>query len=73
MALDKLQYIWYNISVVKEGICMKVYVVLCDRPIGYNDYCETEIVDIFECESDADRCARDSDNYRIEEWYVSGT
>ena len=51
---------------------MKVYVVLWDRPIGYNGCCETEIVDIFKYKIDAEECARESKNYRIEEWYVSG-
>ena len=52
---------------------MEVYVVLYDRPIGYNGCCETEIVDIFKYREDAEECARESENYRIEEWYVSGT
>ena len=52
---------------------MKVYIVLCDKPIGYNGCCETEIIDVFEYESDADRCVRECDSYRVEEWYVSGT
>lgn len=52
---------------------MKVYVVLCDKSIGYNYHCETEIIDVFECESDAEKCVNECDSYRIEEWYVSGT
>ena len=52
---------------------MLVYVVLYDRPIGYNGHCETEIVDIFKYEEDAEECAREWENYRIEEWYISGT
>ena len=52
---------------------MKVYIVLHDRPIGYNGCCETEIVDVFEYESAAEECAKECDSYRIEEWYVSGT
>lgn len=52
---------------------MKVYIVLCDRPIGYNGCCETEIIDVFEYESAAEECASECDSYRIEEWYVSGT
>ena len=52
---------------------MEVYIVLYDRPIGYNGCCETEIVDIFKYREDAEECARESVNYRIEEWYVSGT
>lgn len=49
---------------------MKVYVVLCDRPIGYNGCCETEIVDIFKYQIDAEECIRKNENYRIEEWEV---
>ena len=52
---------------------MQVYVVLWDKPIGYNGCCETEIVDIFKYEEDAEECARECENYRIEEWYISGT
>lgn len=51
---------------------MFVYVVLYDRPIGYNDYCETEIVGVFKYQIDAKRYARNNDNYRIEKWAVSG-
>ena len=51
---------------------MEVYVVLYERPIGYNGYCETEIVDIFKYREDAEECARNRKHYRIEEWYVSG-
>ena len=51
---------------------MLVYVVLCDRPIGYNGCCETEIVDVFKSQSDAEKCIQNNENYRIEEWYVSG-
>lgn len=49
---------------------MTVYVVLYDRPIGYNDYYETEIVDVFEYEQDAKEFANTYHNYRIEEWEV---
>ena len=49
---------------------MKVYVVLYDRPIGYNGYCEIEIVDIFKYQIDAEEIARTNENYRIEEWEV---
>lgn len=52
---------------------MWVYIVLCDTPIGYNGHCETEIIDIFKNEEDAEECASQSKNYRIEEWYLSGT
>ena len=51
---------------------MNVYVVLYDRPIGYNGCCETEIIGIFKNKTDAEECARDNDNYRIEDCYVSG-
>jgi hypothetical protein len=50
---------------------MTVYGVLYDRPIGYNDYCETEIVEVFKYRKDAEEYARDNDNYRIEEWEVN--
>ena len=50
---------------------MKVYVVLYDRPIGYNNYCETELVEIFKNQIDAEEYARDNDNYRIEEREVN--
>lgn len=50
---------------------MKVYVVLYDRPIGYNDYYETEIVSIFKYEQDAREFANIYHNYRVEEWEVS--
>jgi len=52
---------------------MIVYVVLYDRPIGYNGYCETEVVGVFKNKEDAEEWTCDSDNYRFEEWYVSGT
>lgn len=52
---------------------MLVYVVLYDRPIYYNNCCETEIVDIFKYREDAEECARENENYRIEDWFVSGT
>ena len=52
---------------------MRVYVVLCDMPIGYNGYCETEIVGVFKYQIDAEECADGDENYRIEEWRVSGT
>lgn len=50
---------------------MTVYVVLYDKPIGYNDYCETELVEIFKNQIDADNYARNNDNYRVEEWEVN--
>ena len=50
---------------------MKVYVVLYDRPTGYNDYYETEIVSVFKYEQDAKQFASIYHNYRIEEWEVS--
>ena len=50
---------------------MTVYAVLYDRPIGYNDYCETEIVEIFKNQIDAEEYARDSDHYRVEEREVN--
>ena len=49
---------------------MTVYIVLCDRPTGYNDCYETEIVDVFEYEQDAKEFANTYHNYRIEEWEV---
>lgn len=49
---------------------MKVYVVLYDRLIGYNDYYETEIVNIFKYEQDAKEYASAYNTYRIEEWEV---
>lgn len=53
---------------------MKVYIVLHDKPVGLMcQYCETEIIDVFEYESAAEECAKECDSYRIEEWYVSGT
>ena len=51
---------------------MEVYVVLYDRPIGYNGCCETEIVDVFKYREDAEELVGDNNHYRIEEWYVSG-
>ena len=45
---------------------MKVYVVLYDRPIGYNDYYETEIVKVCKYEQDAKEFASIYHNYRIE-------
>lgn len=51
---------------------MRVYIVLYDRPIGYNYCYETEIVDVFKYRIDAEECARENGNCRIEEWYVSG-
>ena len=50
---------------------MKVYVVLYDRPTGYNNYCETELVEIFKNQIDAEEYARDNDNYRVEEREVN--
>ena len=49
---------------------MTVYIVLCDRPTGYNDCYETEIVDVFEYEQYAKEFANTDHNYRIEEWEV---
>lgn len=49
---------------------MKVYVVLYDRPVGYNGCYETEIVDIFKHPIHAKECERKNENYRIEEWVV---
>ena len=49
---------------------MWIYIVLCDMPIGYNGYCETEIVGVFKYQIDAEECADGNENYRIEEWYV---
>lgn len=51
---------------------MTVYMVLSDRPIGYNDDCETEIVEVFKCHKDAEEYARNNDNYRVEECEVDG-
>lgn len=50
---------------------MKVYIVLYDRFIDYNNYCETEIVEVFKHQSDAEEYIQDNKNYRIEEWYVN--
>ena len=50
---------------------MKVYVVLYDRPTGYNDYYETEIVRVCKYKQDAKEFASIYHNYRIEEWEVS--
>lgn len=49
---------------------MWIYIVLYDRPIGYNDCYETEIVDIFKNQIEAEECARENENYRIEEWNI---
>ena len=49
---------------------MKVYVVLYDRPTGYNDYYETEIVRVCKYEQDGGGCANIYHNYRIEKWEV---
>lgn len=50
---------------------MKVYIVLYDRFIDYNNYCETEIVEVFKHQSDAEEYIQDNKNYRVEEWYVN--
>ena len=58
-----------------------VYIVLYDRPIGYNDECQTEILAVYASEEDAlaDVKWRNSQNdsdvelYRVEYWYVLGT
>ena len=50
---------------------MKVYIVLYDRFINYNDCYETEIVDVFKSQSDAEKYIQNNENYRIEEWYVN--
>lgn len=58
-----------------------VYIVLYDRPIGYRDYCETEIVAVYEKEEDAradvkqryNQKGTGADLYRFEAWYVLGT
>ena len=50
---------------------MKVYIVLYDRFIDYNNYCETEIIEVFKYQSDAEEYIQDNKNYRIEEWYVN--
>ena len=49
---------------------MKVYVVLYDRPTGYNDCYETEIVRVCKYEQDAKEFASIYHNYRIEKWAV---
>ena len=51
---------------------MKVYVVLYDRPTGYNDYYETEIVRVFNYEQDAIEFANIYHCYRVQAWYVTG-
>ena len=50
---------------------MKVYIVLYDRFIDYNNYCETEIIEVFKYQSNAEEYIQDNKNYRIEEWYVN--
>ena len=50
---------------------MKVYIVLYDRFIDYNNYYETEIVEVFKYQSDAEEYIQDNKNYRIEECYVN--
>ena len=50
---------------------MKVYIVLYDRFIGYNNCYETEIVEVFKYREDADEYIQDNRNYRVEEWYVN--
>ena len=50
---------------------MKVYVVLCDMPIGWNEYCETEIVDIYANKEKAELFVKDCSVYRVEEWEVN--
>ena len=50
---------------------MKVYIVLYDRFIDYNNYYETEIIEVFKYQSDAEEYIQDNKNYRIEEWYVN--
>ena len=50
---------------------MKVYIVLYDRFIGYNNCYETEVVDVFKYQKDAEEYIQDNKNYRIEEWYVN--
>ena len=50
---------------------MTVYIVLYDRPIGYNGCCETELVEVFKYRKDAEEYARDNDNYRVEEREVN--
>ena len=50
---------------------MKVYIVLYDRFIDYNNYYETEIVEVFKYQSDAEEYIQNNKNYRIEEWYVN--
>ena len=50
---------------------MKVYIVLYDRFIDYNNYYETEIVEVFKYQSDAEEYIQDNKNYRIEEWYIN--
>lgn len=50
---------------------MTVYIVLYDRPLGYNGCCETELVEVFKNRKDAEEYARDNDNYRIEEREVN--
>ena len=55
-----------------------VYIVLYDRPIGYNDECQTEIMAVYEKEEDAiadvnrrnSRQETDVELYRFEVWYV---
>ena len=51
---------------------MIVYVVLYDRPIGYNDYCETEVVRVCKHEQDAIEFANIYHCYRVQAWYVTG-
>lgn len=50
---------------------MKVYVVLYDRFLGWNEYCETEIVDVYASKEKAELFAEDCEFYRVEEWDVT--
>ena len=50
---------------------MTVYIVLYDRPLGYNGCCETELVEVFKNRKDAEEYARNNYNYRVEEREVN--
>lgn len=50
---------------------MKVYVVLFDHPLGWNEYGETEIVDIYASKEKAELYVEGCSFYRVEEWEVT--
>ena len=50
---------------------MKVYVVLYDRQLHWNGYCETEVVDVYANKEKAEKSIEGFKNYHIEEWEVT--